>query len=57
MNKDILTSLLRQILTFFGGVAVSQGLVDGETANALAGSIPVVISATWSIFDKKTRQK
>jgi hypothetical protein len=53
MNSVIVSSLVRHILTAAGGgFFVAWGL-DGETTNAVVGSVATLAGVAWSVWDKK----
>lgn len=43
MNKDLILSLARHILTSVGGVLVTKGVVDSGTVEAVAGGIIALV--------------
>jgi len=53
MNSIVIASLVRHILTAVGGgFFVAWGL-DGESVNAVVGSVATLAGVAWSVWDKK----
>ncbi len=53
MNATIVASLVRHILTAVGGgFFVSWGL-DGDSVNAVVGSVATLAGIGWSVWDKR----
>jgi hypothetical protein len=50
MNRDQVMSIIRQILMFGGGVAVSRGWIDSETLLAVVGAIVALAGTAWSLW-------
>ena len=59
-TKAKLAGLLRNLLTFLAGLAISKKWVDADTANALIetaiGVVPVAVIA-WSVWQKAHQTK
>lgn len=60
MNKEQLTSIVRQVLLFIGGFLVGKGLISAETlqyldANVITGIAGVIVSGIASIWALKDR--
>lgn len=53
MNWDMLSGLIRHILTFAGGFIVARGWLDEATLNAVIGALITLGGALWSIFAKR----
>lgn len=53
MTKEELGGIVRTILAAGFGVLVSKGLIDGETATALAGAVATIGVAVWSVLTKR----
>lgn len=49
--------LVRHGLTFLGGIVVSKGLLDQQTAEAAAGAIVTLISVGWMIYSRRSVQQ
>ena len=57
MTMDMLLKLLRQALTFVGGILVGKGYLDDATAQAVIGALMTLISAGWMMArNTKTAQ-
>lgn len=54
MTKSEVYGVVRTVLAALGGVAVSKGYIDSETAVALAGAIATVAAAVWSVRSKRS---
>jgi len=52
MNKEQILGIVRHLLTFFGGILVTKGLVDETFVTELIGGISTVIGAVWSFLNK-----
>jgi len=52
MNLEIITSLVRHLLTLAGGYFVSKGLVDQVSSEAIIGGVVAAIGVGWSIVNK-----
>jgi hypothetical protein len=50
MNKQKTIGLIRHLLTFAGGLAVANGLVNDDIVIELTGAIVAVIGGIWSIL-------
>jgi hypothetical protein len=50
MNRDQVLSLIRNILMFAGGVAVSRGWIDNETMLEIVGAAATVGTAIWALI-------
>lgn len=55
-HRAKIKSLVRHILTFGGGIAVSYGLVDEGTASIwqspeFVGGVVSIIGLVWGVFD------
>jgi len=55
MSDDRVLGIVRHILTFAAGVAVSKGYLDSETALAISGGIAALIGTIWSWKSKTTK--
>lgn len=55
MPNDQAAGILRHILTFAAGLAVSKGYIDSETALAISGGIIAAFGVLWS-WKSKTVQ-
>ena len=52
-NKDEVYGIARALLSAVGGYLVGQGIVDSETAVAVAGAAATLVAAVWSVFAKR----
>lgn len=53
MTASEVGGIARAALSALGGFLVAQGLIDSETATALAGGAATIIVAVWSIISKR----
>jgi hypothetical protein len=53
MNKNEVYGVVRTILAAVGGYFAGQGVIDSETAVALAGAGATIAAAVWSIKSKR----
>jgi hypothetical protein len=53
MNKNEVYGVVRTILAAVGGYFAGQGMIDSETAVALAGAGATIVAAVWSIRSKR----
>jgi hypothetical protein len=49
MNVEIITSLVRHLLTLAGGYFVSKGIVDHASSEAIIGGVVAAVGVAWSI--------
>ena len=54
MKKEKALAMVRHLLTFAGGVLVTQGIVDADVYLELSGAVMTLVGGIWSIIDKKT---
>lgn len=54
MNSEQLTSLLRTILQFAGGIAVGRGWIDAETSTAIIGALVTISVTAWSLYTRRS---
>ena len=52
MNPQI-SGVIRHIITTAGGALVTQGVIDSEGLNTVAGAVVVIIGVVWSLIAKK----
>jgi hypothetical protein len=52
MNSEMITAVVRHILTAVGGYFVAKGAVDHGTVEAIVGGVVAAIGLGWSIFNK-----
>jgi hypothetical protein len=53
MNKNEVYGVVRTILAAVGGYFAGHGMIDSETAVALAGAGATIVAAVWSIRSKR----
>jgi hypothetical protein len=53
MNQDQIFGIIRHVLTTLGGVAVTKGWVDEESALELTGLVMSAIGFVWSFWVKR----
>ncbi|MGF3025534.1 hypothetical protein ACQVP2_22250 [Methylobacterium aquaticum] len=53
MNQEQLTTLLRTLLQFGGGIAVGRGWIDADTATALTGALVTLIVTVWGLYVRR----
>lgn len=54
MNKDKIFGIVRTLAAAGFGYLAGKGLIDGATAEALAGAVATIGVAVWSVVSKKT---
>nr|USU31138.1 hypothetical protein NG677_17570 [Methylobacterium sp. OTU13CASTA1] len=54
MNSEQLTSLLRTVLQFAGGIAVGRGWIDAETSTAIIGALVTISVTAWSLYVRRS---
>jgi hypothetical protein len=52
MTKEQILGVVRHLLTFFGGILVTKGLVDETIVTEIIGGLSTLIGAIWSFFSK-----
>ena len=55
MNKDIITGIIRHLLTSTGGVLVTKGVITSATLDTGVGAVLTLIGLFWSIKAKNTK--
>lgn len=53
MNSTEVGGVIRAIVSALGGVLVSKGIIDNETAMTIGGAIVPLVVAVWSIVSKR----
>lgn len=53
MDKEVVSGVVRHILTALGGVLVSKGVIEAGQVEMLVGSLVGIIGVAWSIYAKK----
>ena len=54
MNKEQVFGVVRTLAAAGFGYLAGKGIIDGETATALAGAVATIGVAVWSVLTKKT---
>lgn len=52
MNKAKLFGVIRTVAAAGFGYVAGKGIIDGATAEALAGAIATIAVAVWSVMSK-----
>lgn len=52
LSKEQVLGIIRHILTFVGGIAIANGLVDAAIIETVIGSVATLTGAIWSIVAK-----
>ena len=53
MKKEQVLGLVRDSLTFVGGILIMKGVVDEATFTEISGAIITLVGGVWSIIIKK----
>ena len=53
MTKNEIYGIVRTVLAAIGGYFAGQGVIDSETAVALAGAGATIAAAVWSVKSKR----
>ena len=57
MNAEIVSAIVRHLLTAIGGgFAVKYG-IDGGSLDAIVGGASALAGVVWSMYDKKSRAR
>jgi hypothetical protein len=56
-KKEEILGLIRHVLTFGGGYAVSSGLLDLTSLETVVGALVTVIGIGWSVLEKIATRK
>jgi len=54
MNKEKVLGIVRHLLTFAGGVLITQGVIDDAVFTELFGAAMTLIGGIWSVVDKNS---
>jgi hypothetical protein len=54
MNTEQVASLLRTLLQVAGGMAVSKGWIDNDTAIAVTGAIVTLAVTAWGVWARRS---
>ncbi len=55
MNKTLLLSIVRHLLTFGGGALASKGYADAADIEQGIGAVLTLVGLGWSIWEKRNR--
>jgi hypothetical protein len=55
MTKDAILSVIRHVLTFGGGIAVSAGYLDNGEVATVVGALVTLIGVGWGVYEKRAR--
>ena len=53
MGSTEVGGIIRALVSALGGVLVTKGLIDNETAMTLGGAIVPLLVAVWSVWSKR----
>jgi hypothetical protein len=53
MTTDQIGSIIRSILIFAGGWAVSQGWLDNATMQTIVGGAVTILTAIWGVYTNR----
>ena len=53
MKKEELLGIVRHVLTFVGGIIVTNGLVDQSAMAELSGAVLTIVGIVWSVMNKR----
>lgn len=53
MTSDQFGGVVRAILTFLAGFAVTKGIVDSATALTITGAVVTIATAAWSYYTNR----
>lgn len=54
MNKEKVLGIVRHLLTFAGGVLITQGVIDDALFTELFGAAMTLIGGIWSVVSKNS---
>lgn len=57
MNKEQILGFIRHGLTLFGGVLITNGMIDEEMLTEVVGALVTIIGFGWSLISKKNTQE
>ena len=57
MSADEIGGVLRTILASLGGIVAAKGWMDAATYQIVAGTAVTVVTAVWSIIQKRNAAK
>ena len=53
MNWEMVSGLIRHLLTFGGGIMIAKGYTDEATSQTIVSGLVALIGAIWSVMAKK----
>jgi hypothetical protein len=56
MLKPAILALFRQLLTVAGTALVAKGYIEASDVEPVIGALLTLVSAVWSVADKRGRQ-
>lgn len=54
---ELVKALVRHLMTFGGGFAVSAGLATDDDVTSMVSALVTIIGIVWSFFDKYKAKK
>lgn len=57
MTTEIITAVVRHVLTFGGGYLVTSGLIDNGQLELATGAICTIVGVAWSVWQKRQAAK
>jgi hypothetical protein len=52
LSQSQMIGIIRHVLTFIGGILVTDGTINSTTENQIIGSLMALIGLIWSIVTK-----
>ncbi len=53
MTTEEIGGIVRAVVAAIGGILVGKGVIDAQTATAVAGAVATIAVAVWSIVSKR----
>lgn len=53
MKKEVVLGVVRHVLTFFGGLLVTKGLLAEGVSEQIIGGLVSLVGLVWSVVSKK----
>lgn len=53
MDLAVIGSIVRSLLTSFGGALVAKGFIDSAQLDSAVGAVVVLFTLAWSIWQKR----
>lgn len=54
MNKETILGFVRHILTFAGGLGVSEGIITADELTTAVSAVITLAGVIWSAIDKRS---